>query len=211
MGCSIGFVNSKVFNAAENEIPLNLRALCMWLKEFQRTSECESMKFKWNCDWILNLLCEIKLIFIGVYLCISGVSACTLTCLSGNSVRTYGNVADGTRCDHQNPFVYDVCINGQCQVLLNSRLNLLYPIASFDTRFWPQVTSIFGDILAIAPYSKAVFFFECVCVFYFLELESVYINLVHIRCSHSGKLRSESRSVHCFNPHDIDRIKNSYC
>lgn len=163
MGCSIGFVNSKVSNSAENEIPLNLRALCMWLKESQRTSECESMKFKWNCDWILNLLCEIKLIFICVYLCISGVSACTLTCRSGNSVRTYGNVADGTRCDHQNPFVYDVCINGQCQVLLNSRLNLLYPIASFDTRFWPQVTSIFGDILAIALYCKAVFFFECVC------------------------------------------------
>ncbi|CAH3174133.1 unnamed protein product [Porites evermanni] len=46
---------------------------------------------------------------------ISSVSACTLTCRSGNSVRTYGNVADGTRCDHQNPFVYDVCINGQCQ------------------------------------------------------------------------------------------------
>ena len=166
MGCLIRFVNSKVFNSAGNEIPLNLRALCMWLKEFQRISECESMKFKWNCDWILNLLWEIKLIFICVYLCISGVSACTLTCRSGNSVRTYGNVADGTRCDHQNPFVYDVCINGQCQVLLNSRLNLLYPIASFDTRFWPQATSIFGDILTIALYSKAVFFFECVGVLF---------------------------------------------
>lgn len=148
----------------------------------------------WKYDIQLNLVLNItycaKFIFICVFLCISGVSACTLTCLvSGNVVRTYSNVADGTRCDHQNPFVYDVCINGRCQVLLNSRLHFLYPTASFDTTFWPQATSIF-------VFWSSFFLCVCMCVFHFLELRnfgSVYINLVHIRCSYSGKLRSESR------------------
>jgi len=58
---------------------------------------------------------QIDPTFVSYY--VQRANPCSLACRSNNTYRFYGNVADGTRCDHTNPYVYDVCIGGQCQAV----------------------------------------------------------------------------------------------
>lgn len=41
---------------------------------------------------------------------------CRLACRSGSTFGFYGNVLDGTQCS-ENPYVYDVCIEGECKTV----------------------------------------------------------------------------------------------
>jgi len=47
---------------------------------------------------------------------LGGSSKCTLACVTGSTGYFFGHVKDGTRCV-SNPYVYDVCIDGQCKVV----------------------------------------------------------------------------------------------
>ena len=46
---------------------------------------------------------------------LSDHNPCRLACRSGGTFGFYGNVLDGTQCS-ENPYVYDVCIEGECKV-----------------------------------------------------------------------------------------------
>ena len=50
------------------------------------------------------------------FLCFLDVNPCTLLCLLGSVAYPKGNVIDGTRCSSDR-YDYDVCIQGQCQVM----------------------------------------------------------------------------------------------
>lgn len=54
----------------------------------------------------------------GIFVSFSNIAAnpCRLACRSGHSYSFYGNIDDGVRCNHLDASVYDVCLEGECQV-----------------------------------------------------------------------------------------------
>ena len=54
--------------------------------------------------------------------CLLDLNPCTLVCKIGRVAYPHGNVIDGTRCSKER-YDYDVCIQGQCQVLIPLAVN----------------------------------------------------------------------------------------
>lgn len=75
------------------------------------TRECKFDRFRHEqCEEYNTKTTKYRAHFLG------GSSKCSLACVAGGRGYYFGHVKDGTRCE-ANHFVYDVCINGQCQVV----------------------------------------------------------------------------------------------
>ncbi|XP_078352920.1 A disintegrin and metalloproteinase with thrombospondin motifs 1-like isoform X2 [Oculina patagonica] len=75
------------------------------------TQECTTDRYRHEqCEEHNTATTKYRAHYLG------GSSKCTLACVTGSKGYFFGHVKDGTRCE-SNAFVYDVCIEGKCNVV----------------------------------------------------------------------------------------------